>query len=430
MEKFFCILSDFPDDIAKATLDDLPNSLYKATAYSADLEQSDLHPQTTLTFDQGQTPHHGKINRRRNNGTNPSMGKNSVADSHSYEYSQSASGSVSGLPGWPAGVVASEGRNSMQTLGNFVPYNLYENNMSPHGSSYASIAQKGPSQNKYNMVAGQPDYSSVAMVTSDEKTCDNSNKHEKANRRVPKTGNKPRYGNVNVNVVDLMQDLERADALGGSANPKVASVQSNPANTYQQTHASEKKLSYSSVVQEPAKLGSNSGQLVKSQASNSDQPVPSGSYSAALQSQGQSQQGVKGQTASGGTVSELHDLLVKSQNHMLGLSDGNNNEGDVKKKRRRRRRRKKKSGDGEGAENDDANSGANEEITLHFEDEDEFPDLAAGMTGSGDGNIGNHDNNASIAYSDIVKNNVSSGAKAIFCSRVMLEVLSYNSYDC
>lgn len=407
MFKFFCcsLFSDFPENIADATLDDLPNTLYNR---DKDLQKPhDLHPQSPMAFDTGH--HHGNhyVNHRQSHGTNPSITNGFFDGTYSvmpnlmtkYSSSSSASGLFGAMPGWTSGsgVVAVDTVHSMQ---NSVPYSLSDSSfISPQSCSYASVAQKGPSQSNFSMVAGQPGYSTVAMVTSDQKSCDNSNRPEQTSRRVPKSGNKARYGNVNVNVVDLMQDLERADALSGSANVNVTSAQ-NVANTYQQSTTSDKvKLSYSSVLQEPRKP--------------SVAAVPSGKYPNNLDPSGvvnigQGQQGVKGQSLQSDKVSEHNDLLVRGQSQLQGVSDNNNNnEGDVKKKRRRRRRRKKKSGDSDLADNEDGNSGANEEITLHFEDEEEFPDLGFGAAGSGEGKHADQEIAASISYSEIVKNNVS-----------------------
>ena len=421
---FVSLFSDFPESIANSTLDDLPNSLYNPTSPSSDLRKpNDLHPYSTVTFDLDHHHSNNFVKQQQSHGTTPSLangffdGTHIVMANHMTKLAgmSSASGLLGALPRWPSGLeaVAIDNIHSMQTVENSVPYSICENNfISPQSCSYVSIAQKGPSQNKFSMVAGQPGNSSVAMVTSDQKACDNSNKHDKANRRVPKSGNTSRYGNVNV--VDLMQDLERADALSGSTNVEVTSAQTNAANTYQQSIAGEVKMSYSRVLQEPKKATIPPPPMSgKSQTGDLDLST---GLSARGQGHGQvqGQQGVKGEssTMQSETISELHDLLVKSQNQ--GISDNNNNDGDVKKKRRRRRRRKKKSGDGDTADNDDPNSGANEEITLHFEDEEEFPDLGFGAGGLEDGKSGNHDNAAFISYSEIVKHNVSMDSWLIY----------------
>lgn len=408
MHVFFLFFPDFPEAIANSTLDDLPNSLYRFN-YATDILPNDLQPATSGSCDQGHGHQDHFINHRRNYGTNPSLGYNCVGlDANmvaSFDSTSSPPVLLGALPSWPtgSGVVAMDTMTSMQTVDNSVPYNLYDGStIPPHSHSYASIAQIGPSQSKSNMVARQQGHSSVAMVTSDQKACDNSNRCDNtARKRLQKGGNKSRYGNVNINVVDLIEDLERADALSESrsgSSVKVTSAQSSSSSTYQPADSSEMlKFSYSSVLQETIKstgtLGS--GSLVKPQISSSEKQG---------HTQGQGHQGVKGQSVQSGIAADLHELLVQSQNQVQGLSDNNTNEGEGKKKRRRRRRRKKKSGDGEAADNDEVHSGANEEITLHFEDEDEFPDLACVAGGNKSGSQGN---TGSVSYSEILKNNVS-----------------------
>lgn len=404
---FSFFFPDFPEAIANSTLDDLPNSLYRFN-YATDILPNDLQPATSGSCDQGQGHPDHFINHRRNHGTNPSLRYNCVElDTNmvaSFDSTSSAPVLLGALPSWTtgSGVVSMDTMTSMQTVDNSVPYNLYDGStIPPHSHSYASIAQRGPSQCQFNMVARQQGHSSVAMVTSDQKACDNSNRCDNtARKRVQKGGNKSRYGNVNINVVDLIEDLERADALSESrsgSSVKVTSAQSS-SSTYQPTDSGETlKFSYSSVLQETIKSTGNSGSggLVKSQISSTEKQG---------HTQSQGHQVVKGQSVQSGIAADLHELLVQSQNQVQGLSDNNTNEGEGKKKRRRRRRRKKKSGDGEAADNEDVHSGANEEITLHFEDEDEFPDLACVAGGNKSGSQGN---TGSVSYSEILKNNVS-----------------------
>ncbi|WAR29952.1 SBP2L-like protein [Mya arenaria] len=108
------------------------------------------------------------------------------ASSQQYLYQNNANGSMQYFPGVS------------------VPYTGQGDNMSNSSrNSYASVAQNGPSQIKSYI------NDSVAKATGDQKTCDNGNSAENSGKRVPKPGAKSRYGSVNI--LDIMQDLERAD---------------------------------------------------------------------------------------------------------------------------------------------------------------------------------------------------------------------------
>ena len=227
--------------------------------------------------------------------------------------------------------------------------------------SYASVAQSKPSQKNNPFVS--------VVTKSDNPTCD------KSVNKVVKHANF-NLNNVNVNVACIIKDLETAQERGKQ------DLKTSAQKLYTWTDKEEKLKSTNSGQQSRMDIKLTKGQSVNCKSNsclNSDIP--------------KSQLG--------------NDLdKVQSEGHDLSEGEGQNDqtegqtEGQAgKKKRKRRRRKKKKVGEGEDGV-DDANSGANEEITLHFEDDEEFPDLSTAK-----GNTSKSSPNASvISYSDVLKN--------------------------
>lgn len=435
MNVIFLFLADFPEYIANATLEELPNTLFNSgqVAYKEHHTPCGRRSRHSSNHSTTDVAYYNAVHRNNtvSNGTNPTTDFTHgfdiamVIPDNDTSHATHFVGSSGGYLNLRTGFENSSDLNTMHATVNTVPYLNDGNSNPPLRPSYASIAQSQPSQkSKQNLVA-------IATSKSDQVNCDNSvtinrttsdKKNSKSNNR---SGS--RLGNVNVNVAEIMQDLERADNK---------LIEGKPVNTYQVTAdgkiASGKSL-YSSAVKDSGKsevpllsqiLQKNSNQTGGNSQlqQNSQGQVMSGQQIGFSKAQVKGQlpgqclgsQQVKGQTF-GKAQSQVKGQLVHSDNNKSDLelekkgqsqSDNNNQgeDGEVKKKKRRRRRRKKKSG-AVTAENDEESTGANEEITLHFEDEEEFPDLAA--VASSDPAKSSLFSANTVSYSDVLTNNVS-----------------------
>ena len=230
--------------------------------------------------------------------------------------------------------------------------------------SYASVAQSKPSQKNNPFVS--------AVTRNDSSTCDKN-----VNKRTVKHNSNSNLNNVNVNVACIIKDLETAQER------EKQELKTATQKVYTWTDYKEEKLK-----------PTFSGQIV---------------HSDLKQAKGQSIH-IKSNSCVKADLSKSHSAgndLEKGQSEERDISEGegqnDQTEGHTeapvgKKKRKRRRRRRKKNSEG-GEGNDDINSGANEDVTLHFEDDEEFPDLS---TATGDATKSSP-NTSVISYSDILK---------------------------
>jgi hypothetical protein len=230
-----------------------------------------------------------------------------------------------------------------------------------------------------------------------------------------------------------MQDLERADK-------KLEDSAFNSENAYQKQHGESEtgpvKFLYSAAVKElpkaenhisnvstisqvsqrSSKVNEHKGHLTNSHCVHLGNERKSGETEIKShhgvhqksQLKGHPQVNVSGQFKGQNFFSDSNKSDIDLDRKGHSLSDNNNNnqgDGEGKKKKRRRRRRKKKTGEVT-AENEET-VGASEEITLHFEDEEEFPDLS-GCGGGCHPAISSQFPAATMSYSDIINNAVSS----------------------
>ncbi|XP_045184990.2 uncharacterized protein LOC123542996 isoform X2 [Mercenaria mercenaria] len=449
------VQTDFPEHIANATLEESPNTLFnngqvaykdhhtpgsRRTRHSsnrstsdAEIDNSVFHRQNTVS-----------------NGTNPAtdfihgIGVAMVIPDHgtgqvtNFASSSSAysvfPGAFSNMRTGFQGQGQSDSLNAMHGTVSLVPYLNDSNVNASFRPSYASIAQSQPSQNhKQNLVA-------MATNKSDRTNCDNSVtiNRTKSAKKNSKSNNRSasRLGNVNVNVAEIMQDLERADSKRADSALKLENAYQKPGEiemgpgkflyssaVKEQPKAESQKsnvLPISQISQKNSKLTESKGQSQYSQGHFQGSEKKVGQTQIKSQQSGPAKSQFKGhsQTSVGGQASGHGQLQVKGQNvqsdsnksdldlDKKGQSQSDNNvnqgEGEVKKKKRRRRRRKKKTGEVT-AENDDDNAGASEEITLHFEDEEEFPDLSG--VASGYAEKSSLFNASTVSYSDILTSN-------------------------
>ncbi|XP_060571886.1 uncharacterized protein LOC132730055 [Ruditapes philippinarum] len=447
------VQTDFPEHIASATLEELPNTLYnngqvaykdhhkpgsRRSRHSSNRSASDIDTEDGMLLGRNTV----------SNGTNPSteftegicVASLAVSDNQ-FSHMTNNSGSLStaytvysGAPGFK-GQGHNESSSTMHGTVNSVPY-LNDSGVEPtFRRSYASIAQTNPSQtHKQNLVAAATDQGEQAI-------CDNSvtvNRTTSAKKYVKESSRSAsRIGNVNVNVAEIMQDLERADK-------KLEDSAFNSENAYQKQHGESEtgpvKFLYSAAVKElpkaenhisnvstisqvsqrSSKVNEHKGHLTNSHCVYLGNERKSGEtemkshhgvhqksqlkghpqVNVSGQVKGHAPQQVKGQNFF--SDSNKSDIDLDRKGH--SLSDNNNNnqgDGEGKKKKRRRRRRKKKTGEVT-AENEET-VGASEEITLHFEDEEEFPDLS-GCGGGCHPAISSQFPAATMSYSDIINN--------------------------
>ncbi|XP_052785632.1 uncharacterized protein LOC128221193 isoform X2 [Mya arenaria] len=471
--------TDFPSHIADSSLDDLPNSLYNTkSSTKTEMVPDSSHAQQNLHYTPSQLSHNASDHPQL---VSPVSAESLMTSSVCVDHMRGSEGHVtfalnSNIPvsafsgGFHSLDASSQqylyqnnANGSMQYFpGVSVPYTGQGDNMSNSSrNSYASVAQNGPSQIKSYI------NDSVAKATGDQKTCDNGNSAENSGKRVPKPGAKSRYGSVNI--LDIMQDLERADkekkdGKTGSKLTKTSTsandskiehthtISSTSCSVISQTDISTTTTATTMTATTTYPDTNDDSNNVKEIHPNLMQAPPDAiNFNPSVhhhqtwpyawpngnkemgnlyhlqngmkfvqnienmpwQSLYAQQALLHNQPLHGGIsfadiVKTHQPLQVQGQNQVPGQSDNNNNmEGEVKKRKRRRRRRKKK-GDAvanNDAEVEDAVSGANDdEVTLHFEDEQEFPDL-----GVSEGEIERQhvpvNTPTLVAYSETLKNN-------------------------
>lgn len=346
------------------------------------------------------------------NGTNPAIDfNNEVVDlvtnhvtSHVTKCMRSPSAlSSSALTSKSGLKVKGESLITMHDSVSKVPSLTENSSTNPPTLTYASIAQ-GKGQTSQSKKQSQ-----VATVTA--KSCDNnvSLKKNENNKMLKGSRTGGRLGNVNV--AEIMEDLERADKNRTSVNKKKSEPQQKVLSAYYdqiEVRQVTKPVNYSNVENKHENAAGTSNNTT-SQSLYSK--VVENTKPASFSSRGNQLSQVKSHPTQSDSYKSDLDLEKKGQSQ----SDNNNNQGEngeVKKKRRRRRRRKKKSGDTN--EEEDANLGV-EDVTLHFEDDEEFPDLSG---------VSNCDTKSSltglssVSYSDILRNNVSMDLNSKFCVHV------------
>lgn len=121
------------------------------------------------------------------------------------------------------------------------------------------------------------------------------------------------------------------------------------------------------------------------------------------------------------TVSAMKDKDMKRENPTKSENENIkkdlNEETDIKKKRKRNRKRKRKKKNGEENEEMDVDSSSKQEVELHFEDDEEFPDLSGvipkkcGSLSPQSSPLKTRDNNVDMRFHDVTEleenNNIS-----------------------
>ena len=356
-------VSEFPDSIANSSLADFPNTLFNTRHRHKSRSRRDSQHSSCSNSDIGQSfdvefDETFSSALHRNNLV--SSGTNPYADAFVEGYYGSELSSICmTTPNHVINYVNSPYIHGTP-MQNIVPENLKY--------SYASVAQSKPSQKSSPF---------VSMTTkSDNPTCDKN-----VNKNKVKHNSNLNLNNVNVNVACIIKDLESAQER-----------ERQEAKTYAQklyTWADGKDEKFKSALpgQKPP---SESVKISKGQSTNS-----------------KSNANLTTKVDTSKPYSERNDLENgQSEGHDLSEGEGQNEqtEGQTepqtgKKKRRRKRRRKRKNaGGGEGQE--DPNSGANEDVNLCFEDEEEFPDLSVAMGDQTKSSPGA----SVVSYRDILKN--------------------------
>ena len=360
LKLYFCF-SEFPDSIANSSLADFPNTLFntrhrhksrsRRDSQHSDCSNSEIGQSFDAEFDETFS---SALHRNNlvSSGTNP------YADAFVEGYYGNELSSICMTT--PNHVINYVNRPYIHgtPMQNIVPENFKY--------SYASVAQSKPSQKSSPF---------VSMTTrSDNPTCDKN-----VNKNKIKHNTNLNLNNVNINVACIIKDLESAQER--ERQEWKASAQ----KLYTWADGKDEKLK---STLSGHKQQSESVKITKGQSAN-------------LKSNSTAKTDIS-------KPSSGRDDLEKGQSEGHDLSEGEGlneqTEGQTeaqtgKKKRRRKRRRKRKNAGGvEGQE--DANSGANEDVNLCFEDEEEFPDLSAAV-----GDPTKSSPNASvISYSDILKN--------------------------
>ena len=356
-------VSEFPDSIANSSLADFPNTLFNTRHRHKSRSRRDSQHSSCSNSDIGQSfdvEFEETFSSALHRNNLVSSGTNPYADAFVEGYYGSELSSICmTTPNHVINYVNSPYIHGAP-MQNIVPENLKY--------SYASVAQSKPSQKSSPF---------VSMTTKSENpTCDKN-----VNKNKVKHNSNLNLNNVNINVACIIKDLESAQER-----------ERQEAKTYAQklyTWADGKDEKFKSALpgQKPQ---SESVRISKGQSTNS-----------------KSNSNLTTKVDTSKPHSERNDLENgQSEGHDLSEGEGQNEqtEGQTepqtgKKKRRRKRRRKRKNaGGGEGQE--DPNSGANEEVNLCFEDEEEFPDLSVAMGDQTKSSPGA----SVVSYRDILKN--------------------------
>ncbi|XP_052267656.1 uncharacterized protein LOC127869273 isoform X1 [Dreissena polymorpha] len=442
--------TDFPAEIADSSLDDMPNTLFQKNFSNI---QNNIGQDTKTKFKNKPSVSKRSYSNADVPSSTQSLMTSSVQGDHVTKLHSGKSGTLpkeETRSGSDANFNGSLESTQYLSSGANVPYL----NNNPTGISYASVAQGRPSQSNlssknvnFSHVSNNYIYrSSVSLATSDAKTCDTSSKDSLG----LKSGNKARYGTINV--LDIINDLEKADLKNEESKnevknkvmekDKVPSDKLNitaqefrPSAAYQ-INGEVASLSQSvNAVASPGSYGIpqlpphfpmqgwpwtskenmmqvNGLKFVPGVGEMSWQPmfpppIPP------VNSQGHI--GLIGPISFSDAVRRppstqnlanpvCNATNVTSTNTNTGQGSTTEADGEQKKKKRRRRRRKKKNsesaGDGENVDCDDACSGANDDVILHFEDEAEFPDLACGTGRS----VERPTASVVTSYGDVLKN--------------------------
>ena len=355
-------VSEFPDSIANSSLADFPNTLFNTRHKHKSRSRRDSQRSNCSSSDIGQS-----LDAEFDETFSSALNGNNLVSSGTNPY---ADAFVEGYYG-----------NELSSLCMTTPNHVinYVNSPFIHGTpmqnivpenmkySYASVAQSKPSQKKSSPF--------VSMTTkSDNPTCDKN-----VNKNKVKHNSNLSLNNVNVNVACIIKDLESAQERQDARTlaQKLYTWADGKDENLKATHSGQK-------------LQSDSAKLAKGQSTNS-----------------KSNLNITTKTDTSKPHSEKNDLEnTHSEGHDLSGGEGQNDqtegqtEAQTGKKKRRRKRRRKRKNAGAGEGQDGENNGANEDINLCFEDEEEFPDLSSAV---GD-QTKSSPSASTVSYSEILKN--------------------------